>query len=227
MYYRGTHAALVCFSITDRVRAGARSGCLATTRIDLAAALPVQSTFEGAKRWLTELQRNGVNNAVVFLVGNKLDLSGSRQVSQEEARVFAKARGLDYVEVSAKEDIGVRGVFDAVGSRGSAGGKGSFSGGKSEDRRSLVHPRPTARRLPAAQSSILASQEQAFSAQLELLDIHEALASPVSPAEVRATLHYPSLPPFPLPADAMMTPVPSSPLLSLSWTALAPGSPCS
>lgn len=43
----------------------------------------------------------------------------------------------------------------------------------------------TARRLPAAQSSILASQEQAFSAQLELLDIHEALASPVSAAEVR------------------------------------------
>lgn len=84
----------------------------------LPVATRAQTTFEGAKRWLTELQRNGVNNAVVFLVGNKLDLSQSRQVSEEEARVFAKARGLDYVEVSAKADIGVRGVFDAVGARG-------------------------------------------------------------------------------------------------------------
>merc|ERR1712022_28908 len=61
MYYRGAAAAIVVYDITNR------------------------DTFQRAKQWVKELQRQGNPNIVIALAGNKSDLSTKRKVEPEEA----------------------------------------------------------------------------------------------------------------------------------------------
>jgi len=62
MYYRGAQAAIVVYDITSR------------------------DSFERAKAWVKELQRQGNPNIVIALTGNKLDLAQNRQVQTQEAQ---------------------------------------------------------------------------------------------------------------------------------------------
>jgi len=39
---------------------------------------------------------------VIYLIGNKLDMEGNRDVSYEEAKQFADENGLMFLEASAK-----------------------------------------------------------------------------------------------------------------------------
>eukprot|EP00965_Chrysotila_dentata_P235716 6200922-Pleurochrysis_carterae.AAC.1 len=71
MYYRGAAAAIVVFDITNR-------GALVRFR--------VQDTFQRAKQWVKELQRQGNPNIVIALAGNKSDLSSKRKVEPEVRR---------------------------------------------------------------------------------------------------------------------------------------------
>lgn len=50
-----------------------------------------------------------------MLVGNKLDLEGSRKVPKELAERFAEEEGLLFVEASAKTGDGVEGLFMEIG----------------------------------------------------------------------------------------------------------------
>ena len=50
---------------------------------------------------------------MISLVGNKIDLE-NRQVSKEEAEEFAKSQGLQYYEVSAKQNIGIESLFRSI-----------------------------------------------------------------------------------------------------------------
>ena len=50
-------------------------------------------------------------NIILTLVGNKCDLEGQRQVKLDEATEYAKTLGLQYYEVSAKQDIGIEKLF--------------------------------------------------------------------------------------------------------------------
>ena len=50
---------------------------------------------------------------MVTLVGNKIDLE-NRQVTQQEGEDYAKAQGLQYMEVSAKQNIGVESLFKNI-----------------------------------------------------------------------------------------------------------------
>ena len=94
MYYRSSGASVCVYDITSA------------------------ATFERAKKWVSELKAN-VNNPdlVIALVGNKLDLSESRQVDEVEARDYAQEEGLLFFETSAKENIAVKDVFEAVAER--------------------------------------------------------------------------------------------------------------
>jgi GTPase SAR1 family protein len=56
---------------------------------------------------LSEVHTYGPSNIRCVLVGNKTDLEGKRQVTQEEASRFAKENGLMFYECSAKSGIGV------------------------------------------------------------------------------------------------------------------------
>merc|ERR1719461_2277280 len=90
MYYRGAAAAIVVYDITSN------------------------ASFNRAKTWVKELQRQGSPEVVIALAGNKLDRESEREVSADEARQYADENGLSFIETSAKTNINVRELFLAI-----------------------------------------------------------------------------------------------------------------
>ena len=52
---------------------------------------------------------------IKILVGNKCDQVGKREVSEVDAEMFAKNKGLEYIEVSALNASNVTLVFETIG----------------------------------------------------------------------------------------------------------------
>jgi len=113
MYYRGAQAAIVVYDITN------------------------PDTFERAKNWVKELQRQARSDIVIALAGNKSDLANRRMVEYDEASNYAEENSLLFMETSAKNANNVNEIFleiarklprDADGA-GGAGAGGSSSGG--------------------------------------------------------------------------------------------------
>jgi small GTP-binding protein len=90
MYYRGAQAAIVVYDITN------------------------YDSFERAKAWVKELQRQGNPNIVIALAGNKVDLADNRQVKFEDAQAYADENGLLLMETSAKTATNVNETFVAI-----------------------------------------------------------------------------------------------------------------
>jgi small GTP-binding protein len=90
MYYRGANAALIVYDITS------------------------MDSFERAKKWVLELQKQAPPDIVLALVGNKNDLETQRQVNQEDVQAYAEGRDLVLMEASAKTGDNVTAVFDAL-----------------------------------------------------------------------------------------------------------------
>ncbi|XP_050219743.1 ras-related protein RABA6a-like [Mercurialis annua] len=86
-YYRGALGALLVYDITRR------------------------ATFENVKKWLHELREFGNSDTIVVLVGNKCDLTNSRQVGEEEGKNLAEFEGLCFMETSALENLNVEEAF--------------------------------------------------------------------------------------------------------------------
>jgi len=93
MYYRNAHCAVVVYDITQ------------------------PSSLEKAQAWIRELQRQADPSIVIALCGNKTDLSARRQVTQEEAKNYAKEAGLMWGETSAKTGEGVTDIFTAIAAK--------------------------------------------------------------------------------------------------------------
>ncbi|KAF7721267.1 hypothetical protein EC973_004994 [Apophysomyces ossiformis] len=103
MYYRNAQAAIVAYDITKSV------------------------TLDKAKSWVKELQRQAQPEIVIALVGNKLDLvqgdlqstdnENERQVPEEDAQAYAEEAGLLFFETSAKSNLNVEAVFNAIGEK--------------------------------------------------------------------------------------------------------------
>ncbi|XP_021741545.1 ras-related protein Rab5-like isoform X4 [Chenopodium quinoa] len=87
MYYRGAAAAVVVYDITS------------------------MESFEKAKRWIEELQRQASPRTFTALVGNKADLDEKREVDNEVAEEYAKENGLHFFETSAKTAQNVNELF--------------------------------------------------------------------------------------------------------------------
>eukprot|EP00123_Amoebidium_parasiticum_P014037 comp22292_c1_seq1/m.33056 comp22292_c1_seq1/g.33056 ORF comp22292_c1_seq1/g.33056 comp22292_c1_seq1/m.33056 type:complete len:203 (-) comp22292_c1_seq1:346-954(-) len=92
MYYRGAQAAIVVYDITST------------------------ETFNRAKSWVKELQRQASPNIVIALAGNKADLP-QRAVPQDEAQAYAEENGLYFMETSAKTAVNVNEIFLAIAKR--------------------------------------------------------------------------------------------------------------
>lgn len=90
MYYRGAQAAVVVYDLTNA------------------------ETFNRAKSWIKELQRQANPNIVIALIANKLDLASKRAVSTEEAQQYADENGLLFMEASAKTGAQVNDIFVAI-----------------------------------------------------------------------------------------------------------------
>ena len=90
MYYRGAQAAIVVYDITN------------------------SDTFNRAKVWIKELQRQAAPNIVIALAGNKADLAAKRQVEVVDAQTYAEENGLIFMETSAKTAMNVNDIFMAI-----------------------------------------------------------------------------------------------------------------
>ena len=89
MYYKGAKAIIVTFDLTEI------------------------NTFEGAKKWLSEIETNS-KGSVIIIVGNKSDLKDKRQVTNEMVDSIVIGKKYLYIETSAKEDENINKLFELV-----------------------------------------------------------------------------------------------------------------
>lgn len=75
----------------------------------------IKDTFERAKNWVKELQRQATPGIVIALAGNKLDLNSMRSVQTDESQTYAYENGLLFMETSAKTSANVTEIFKAIG----------------------------------------------------------------------------------------------------------------
>ena len=92
MYYKGAKAILVVFDITNK------------------------DTFEGAKKWIDEIEQNN-KGCLIFLVGNKIDLNSNRKVGEELINQLKNDKNILYYECSAKENLNVVEIFNTIGNK--------------------------------------------------------------------------------------------------------------
>jgi len=90
MYYRGAAAAIIVYDITS------------------------QDTFTRAKSWVKELQRQGTQDVVIALAGNKIDREEDRTIQAQEASAYATENNLIFMETSAKTNVNVRELFLSI-----------------------------------------------------------------------------------------------------------------
>ena len=76
-YYRGTVGCLLVYDVTNR------------------------KSFESLTYWIEDLKSN-IPDVSVVLIGNKIDLNGSRVVSSDEGLEFAEKHNIIYFETSTK-----------------------------------------------------------------------------------------------------------------------------
>ena len=95
-FYRNAHAVILMYDLTRK------------------------ETFVNLDEWLREVRQNANREAVVYLVGNMLDIAEEREVTTDEAQTYAKEEKLDgFTEASAKTaenvtDVSTKQVFIKV-----------------------------------------------------------------------------------------------------------------
>ncbi|KAG5634154.1 hypothetical protein H0H81_003129 [Sphagnurus paluster] len=88
-YYRGAQGIILVYDVSRR------------------------KSFEGLPRWYSEIQKYVDSDDVVkILIGNKVDMEFSRQVSTAEGKAFATQMSSMFVEASAKTSVGVQEAFE-------------------------------------------------------------------------------------------------------------------
>ncbi|XP_075784896.1 LOW QUALITY PROTEIN: ras-related protein Rab-35-like, partial [Pelodiscus sinensis] len=88
-YYRNTHGVIIVYDVTN------------------------PESFVNVKRWLHEIGQN-CDSVCKVLVGNKCEDSARRQVEAADARRFSEQMGVRLFETSAKENLNVEEMFNAV-----------------------------------------------------------------------------------------------------------------
>ena len=61
-------------------------------------------SFNMLENWLSHIRKYAPTNAVILLIGTKLDQNEQRTVTYEQAEIFAKNNDMVYVEISSKDD---------------------------------------------------------------------------------------------------------------------------
>ncbi|XP_066485031.1 ras-related protein Rab-35 [Tiliqua scincoides] len=88
-YYRNTHGVIIVYDVTNPV------------------------SFVNVKRWLHEIGQN-CDSVCKILVGNKCEDPSRKQVDTADARRFSEQMGVRLFETSAKENLNVEEMFNAI-----------------------------------------------------------------------------------------------------------------
>lgn len=74
-----------------------------------------RETFDNCTRWLEDVKKYATPNAIILLVGNKIDLAEMRAVPREVAEQFRdQNRMIGHVETSAKDNNNIEDAFVAI-----------------------------------------------------------------------------------------------------------------
>jgi Ras-related protein Rab-5C len=108
-----------CTFVRNPLQHHALCGCF---RINFGHSLHIclivwQDSFNRAKKWVQELQRQGNPNLVMALAANKADLDSKRKIEAEEGKSYADENGLFFMETSAKTAQNVNELFYEIGRR--------------------------------------------------------------------------------------------------------------
>lgn len=102
----------------DRFRAITASYFKQADGVLLLYDITKQESFDHINDWINQVQEKASKDVRIFLVGNKIDLRGNPEfpkcVSKEEGQALADKLKVKYKEGSAKEDIGVRELFEEI-----------------------------------------------------------------------------------------------------------------
>ena len=86
-YYKSAHAIIVLYDITD------------------------ETSFENIKNWMIDIDKFGKQGVLKVLIGNKKDLEKKRKITKEAGESLANKYGINFFEVSAKDNINVEELF--------------------------------------------------------------------------------------------------------------------
>ena len=70
-----------------------------------------KESFENLSLWLKDLTNININEVIVCIVGNKIDLTEKREVTNEEGQKFGEEHDFIFQEVSAKTGDGFSELF--------------------------------------------------------------------------------------------------------------------
>jgi len=86
-YYRNAHAVMIVYDVTE------------------------YKTFQNIESWLNDIDKFCPETVCKQIIGNKCDKIEERQVAEDEARSYARNKGIKYIETSAKTAENVEGAF--------------------------------------------------------------------------------------------------------------------
>ena len=77
-----------------------------------------KDSFEAIKNyWYTEVRDNSPQDVIIAIVGNKSDLYEYEEVTEDEAKEFAKSINAIYQQTSACNGSGIKELFDMIGNK--------------------------------------------------------------------------------------------------------------
>ena len=71
-YYKGAHGIILIYDVTD------------------------QQSFQHIKDWIDKIKEESNEGVIIYLVGNKIDLKNQREITYDEANLFAKIEKIKY-----------------------------------------------------------------------------------------------------------------------------------
>ena len=89
-YYKGSHGILLLYDITK------------------------MTSFENIREWIRDIKEEVSEKAIIFLIGNKIDLTDNRKISKEKGEELAEEYKIPFFEASAKSGENVDEVFKAL-----------------------------------------------------------------------------------------------------------------
>lgn len=73
-----------------------------------------ESSFQNIKFWYNSITEYGPEDALVMMVGNKMDLEEDKKVTKMQGEELAKELDIYFMETSAKADINIKELFEEI-----------------------------------------------------------------------------------------------------------------